>query len=574
MKLTRTFVFAILLIIIAVADLPVAIENALGQTEIFSIDLVPGINLLSVPLHPDEEWRMSDLLAFIGPEALQVIYYDTTGSQFKSYLPNYDVDAPLNVSVRGGEGYIVVMRSAKMVTFEGREWDGTVSLQQGINMISVPLEPSEEWRMSDVLAFIGPEALQVIYYDTTGSQFKSYLPNYDVDVPLNVPVRGGEGYILIMSAPKIVKFEGSTWKNPTGTTIYNSDKTFNGYTIYTDFQTIRKNEVWLIDMQGNIVHSWKGKDVDLRYYAEPLSNGNLLVLARQIGQSRLGGVVELDWDGNTVWKYFVDAEDTHHDIERLENGNTLLLSYELRLIPKISPKIGKDDFIIEVNPEGEIVWEWYTSEHFDEFGFSADAKELIAEHGGDWSHTNSIQSLPDNSLGDTRFRKGNILVSQRHTNIIFIIDKDSGQIVWKIDPDENLTIGQHDAKMIEEGFSGAGNILVFDNGGIAGYPQQYRSYSRVIEIDPVSKEVVWEYTATKSGLPRETFFSSLISGAQRLLNGNTLINEGMNGRFFEITREGEIVWEYINPFFLEWNEESINRVYRIWRVPLSWVVLK
>ncbi|MBC8231391.1 hypothetical protein H8E77_17705, partial [bacterium] len=78
MKLTRTFVFAILLIIIAVADLPVAIENALGQTEIFSIDLVPGINLISVPLHSDEEWRMSDLLAFIGPEALQVIYYDTT----------------------------------------------------------------------------------------------------------------------------------------------------------------------------------------------------------------------------------------------------------------------------------------------------------------------------------------------------------------------------------------------------------------------------------------------------------------------------------------------------------------
>ena len=211
MKSAHAFAFATLFIMIVTIGLPSAVENALGQTKRFSIDLVPGINLLSVPSHPDEEWRMSDLLSFIGAEALQVIHYDTTGSQFKSYLPNYDVDAPLNVSVRGGEGYIVVMRSAKMVTFEGREWDGTVSLQQGINMISVPLEPSEDWRMSDLLAFIGPEALQVIYYDTAGSQFKSYLPNYDVDVPLNVPVRGGEGYILIMSAPKAITFEGNAW---------------------------------------------------------------------------------------------------------------------------------------------------------------------------------------------------------------------------------------------------------------------------------------------------------------------------------------------------------------------------
>ena len=125
-------------------------------------------------------------------------------------------------------------------------------------------------------------------------------------------------------------------------------------------------------------------------------------------------------------------------------------------------------------------------------------------------------------------------MSHRRTNIVFIIDKDSGQIVWKIGPDDNLTIGQHDARMIEEGLSGAGNILVFDNGGTAGYPEQFRLYSRVVEIDPVSTEVVWEYDATKSGLAFGTFFSAFISGAQRLPNGNTLIDEGLNGRFFEL----------------------------------------
>jgi len=37
--------------------------------------------------------------------------------------------------------------------------------------------------------------------------------------------------------------------------------------------------------------------------------------------------------------------------------------------------------------------------------------------------------------------------------------------------------------------------------------------------------------------------------AQRLPNGNTLITESSFGRFFEVTKQGEIVWEYVNPFF-------------------------
>jgi len=354
---------------------------------------------------------------------------------------------------------------------------------------------------------------------------------------------------------------------PTGTTIYNPNKTFEGYTIYTDLRQLN-NRILLIDMQGNILHYWKNRKFQF-VYAEPILNGNLLILASKRRQNLPDGLVELDWNGNVVWEYFSDAE-VHHDSERLENGNTLILCSKLRDVPEISPKPIEDDHIIEVNHEKEIVWEWYTSEHFDEFGFNDEAKELIAEYGGDWTHTNSIQSLPDNSIGDIRFKKGNILVSHRRTNIVFIIDKDSGQIVWKIGPDDNLTIGQHDARMIEEGLSGAGNILVFDNGGMAGYPEQFRLYSRVIEIDPVSQEVVWEYDATNSGLAFGTFFSAFISGAQRLPNGNTLIDEGLNGRFFEITNEGEIVWEYINPYFYRSQEILTNKVYRIWRVPLNW----
>jgi outer membrane protein assembly factor BamB len=240
-------------------------------------------------------------------------------------------------------------------------------------------------------------------------------------------------------------------------------------------------------------------------------------------------------------------------------------------VPAISPRPVLDDYIVEVDPSGTTVREWYTSDHFDELGFSGIAKLLISMSGGDWSHTNSIHTLPENSTGDPRFKPGNILVSQRSTNIVFIIDKDTGAIVWKYGPGNSLLVGQHDAKMIEEGYSGAGNILLFDNGGRAGYPTKTRGFSRVLEVDPLSMQIVWQYTAAYSGLDPRRFYSGTISSAQRLPNGNTFIDEGETGRLFEVAPDGEIVWEYINPFFWPVGPGVMtNNVYRAWRVPPDW----
>ena len=69
--------------------------------------------------------------------------------------------------------------------------------------------------------------------------------------------------------------------------------------------------------------------------------------------------------------------------------------------------------------------------------------------------------------------------------------------------------------------------------------------SRIHEINPKTKEVVWEY----KGSPPYTFHSPFISGMERLANGNTLICEGQWGRLFEVTNAGEIVWDYVSPYF-------------------------
>jgi hypothetical protein len=237
--------------------------------------------------------------------------------------------------------------------------------------------------------------------------------------------------------------------------------------------------------------------------------------------------------------------------------------------------------------------------------FSEEAKNILCRNpnmrpagggAGDWMHINSLSFLGPNQwydAGDERFRPDNIIWCARETDITAIIDKGTGEIVWQIGPDYNRSpelielgwiIGQHHAHMIPKGLPGEGNILIFDNGGWAGYgapnpasPTGFmnalRDYSRVLEFDPTTLKVVWQYTPTEAGfvmpVDGNRFYSPFISSAQRLPNGNTMITEGSGGRIFEVTSDHEIVWEYISPY---WGAlMKINMVYRAYRLPYEWV---
>jgi hypothetical protein len=130
--------------------------------------------------------------------------------------------------------------------------------------------------------------------------------------------------------------------------------------------------------------------------------------------------------------------------------------------------------------------------------------------------------------------------------------------------------------MIPRGLPGEGNILVFDNGGTAGYGapnpgaptglgNAKRDSSRVLEFDPTTLEIIWRYPTAPAG---NQLYSSFVCSAQRLPNGNTLITEGQNGRLIEVTREHEIVWEYLSP--VKHRRLSMNLIYRAYRVPFEW----
>ena len=165
-----------------------------------------------------------------------------------------------------------------------------------------------------------------------------------------------------------------------------------------------------------------------------------------------------------------------------------------------------------------------------------------------------------NGNGVCETASGNLLLSFRNISTVIEIERANGAIVWKLGAPP--LAGQHAPVELTNG-----NILLFDNGPIRA--DESEPYSRVIEVDRATKEIVWQYHEH----PVDYFFSARISNAQRLPNGNTLINEGVFGRFFEVTREGELVWEYVNPYFGPFNfgmfgdagRAEVNRVWRAYR---------
>ena len=330
----------------------------------------------------------------------------------------------------------------------------------------------------------------------------------------------------------------------TGLTHIDENRAFPGFTLFT---TMSGDAFYLIDMQGNVVHRWSPPPGMNAYYARGLDNGNLLAQCTDgteeggAAGGRAAAALELDWDGNVLWEY--RNPRLHHDHVRRANGNTLLIAAE-PLDKERSAFFAHGDpgtengqiiseSIIEVTPAGETVWQWHADEHLD-----PNLEAYRVGSGGDqWLHANAVTELPD----------GNVLVSFNTLSLIVIIDRATGEVIWRLRP--NTTRSQHNPTILENG-----NLLMFDNGS-------GRNFSRILEIEIKTQDVVWEYI----GNPRDSFFSMNISGAQRLPNGNTLVCEGRSARFFEVTPDKDTVWEYVSPFMVEHLGQRSRAVFRAHR---------
>ena len=328
-----------------------------------------------------------------------------------------------------------------------------------------------------------------------------------------------------------------------GVRLYNPEKACDGYTLIDPFTS---RDVWLMDLKGNYVHRWM-MPTSPRNHGVLLPNGHLLYACAEplppdttdmsiprIGSWGIGaGLVEVDWEGNLVWKY-IDKRQSH-SFHRMKNGNTIYPRV-IRVPDEMASRVkggipGTEDRgmiwtdgLHEVTPDGKVVWEWSAVDHLLDLDFHT---LCPLEHRGDWTHMNSVEELPD----------GNILTCFRNIDTICIIDKATGNVKWQWGRGE--VSHPHYPTLLDNG-----NILLFDNGAHR-QNDSLITYSRVLEVNPATNKIEWEYRAD----PPQSFYAALISGAQRLPNGNTLICEGPRGRVFEVTRDGEIVWEYLSPFY-------------------------
>jgi Arylsulfotransferase (ASST) len=335
---------------------------------------------------------------------------------------------------------------------------------------------------------------------------------------------------------------------------YDPDRAFPGFTLFAPLANTNKT-VYLIDLQGNVVHSW-----DMPYppfYAYLTDRGTLFCNGKIPNESfagrapyMCGAALEADWKGRVLWE--VRHPDHTHDGIRLRNGNVLLICKK-PLSDAIVPQVpggrpgtehdGKmiGDYIVEMTTNGKIVWEWQSWEHLDPVTNGITA---VQDNRDGWPFANGFCELPD----------GNIMLSFRNISTLVMIDRRTGEIYWNLGAPP--LSGQHAPTILPNG-----HILLFDNG--SHRLDETFPFSRVLEIDPATKDIVWKYQEA----PVSNFFSPRISNAQRLPNGNTLINEGWFGRFFEVTPEGVVVWEYVNPYFggSPRPQEQNNQVFRAYR---------
>ena len=351
---------------------------------------------------------------------------------------------------------------------------------------------------------------------------------------------------------------------PTGTTVHDRQRAADGYVLFASLDNGEAGEagvLHMIDTGGRVVHRWSVPFTPLG--GKLLPNGNIVVIGRNnkgaikrpgVGKYHIGGasgwLVELDWNGGLVFKHIDLA--MHHDFAKLPNGNYVYLAWEPlpeALRTSIRGGIKGTEFqggamfndkLVEVDPQGKTVWEWHANDQMDS------AIDIIGPlyRREEWYHGNSIYSLSDGCIAITGRFTDSLLVIDRATGGIALrfgspayLDGVSNRIEYRTGA--NVMGGPHDVREIPVGYPGAGNLTCYDNG-------TYTGASRVVEIDRTGT-LVWQWADGNDGRKHYSFH---LGGAQRLHNGNTFVCDGANGRCLQVTREGRVVWEYVNPHIL------------------------
>lgn len=350
-------------------------------------------------------------------------------------------------------------------------------------------------------------------------------------------------------------YQTDLWKDARteqrGVTVHEAADMQPGYTLYSSGHTAA---AYLIDASGKVVHHWQKPysqvwdqtaapldpvPDDHTFFRKVLmyANGDLLAVYDGVGDKLYGyGLVKLDRDSRLIWKYLLNV---HHDVDVAPDGRVFALTHEIgtdEFAPRKNlgpPRI--DDFVVELSPTGLPVRKIRV---LDALARSHDYLRLLdtlpgyLSENGDYLHTNDVDYIDETAAASSGIaRPGQLLLSMREPGVIAVLDPDSETITWAM---RGFWVGQHDPDLLPDG-----RLLLFDNNGNFGPGGR----SQVVEFDPQTLGIAWRY----AGDPQRPFESIIRSSQQRLSNGNTLITESDGGRLLEVTVDGRIVWEFVNP---------------------------
>tara|TARA_R110002012_G_scaffold321969_1_gene552883 strand:- start:17647 stop:18984 length:1338 start_codon:yes stop_codon:yes gene_type:complete len=367
------------------------------------------------------------------------------------------------------------------------------------------------------------------------------------------------------------------------------------YDAYTLFSPLGSKNTYLINNEGFIVNKWESETPALISYLN--NNGDLVRALRQsstsFGAGSTGAVEILDFEGNQLWFWEYNTSDyvLHHDLELLPNGNLLVTVWENKTVDEAIAKGRNPSLLFEnkvwpckileikplANNQADVVWEWSVWDHLiqdydvskENFGIISEHPELIdinfSSGDANFNHVNSIEYIEE---------LDQIILSSRVFNEFWIIDHSTntseaashtggnnnkgGDLLYRwgnpqaynsgTSSDQRL-FGQHDVTWIGNTINQGGNFLIFNN-------TRFPSQSSVDEVlIPQSLNGTYSLLPNTLNLPEtyawsfndESIYSSRLSGAKRLANGNTLITVGQAGTLIEVNELGNIVWQYKNP---------------------------
>jgi len=325
------------------------------------------------------------------------------------------------------------------------------------------------------------------------------------------------------------------------------------------------NELRLIRRDGSIVNRWRVRFSDLfpdvshiRDREPPSTDWNVdthgavaLPDGSVVFNFEWSGLVRLDRCGRPLWTL---RRQTHHSVERAEGGGFWVLSRRYHPAGSESPFFPfatplQEDTIIKVSEDGAVSNEISVPRALYASGLEAlvtiQYRDLspAGEATGEIMHVNKVDELTSDIAAEfPQFAAGDLLLSDRAHNLVFVIDPATEKVKWgRIGPWRR----QHDPE-----FTPRGTILVFNNNtyrmssdDVSRYDAATRTVSQVVELNPTTDEYRILYGGTE-----DQPLLSMIRGKVEPTERGVLVTEFEGGRVFEADAQGRIIWEYVDRY--------------------------